>query len=674
MNEPIFFWDREQDLDERGREMVNRAITLYKQIGVERRDALDAALTAYYGNSRHCLSSANFRSEQVVAFLATTFGLSDLHDAPPGQNLIQMVVNTMVGHTIHDKVRPFFLTEKGDADAREQAQGMMRATEGILTSEGMYGDLAVALAKLGYLSDGGFLDVIPDYARNKVTLRLVLPHEWLVEKGERVGYRYEIVDKWMALEDFGYRTNEKGEREKTELYELIKNAPKVPSDFQDDEPNEDGSHCDRVLIIHGYHRPSGYVDLDDEASFGLNDDGEVDDSVDPGHDGIRLVCLSDGTVLHQEPYPYDDTPICEFFPSKDPVSYGSCGIPERLAGVQLAINKHNRRIEGIIHLHAVPRIVAQRQSKINPNKISNGLADILWSNTPVGQAIQYLQPPPVPGDLINRNERLEAWGKALSGTNDMALAGEKPAGVDHAPGMEHLSEELTLRHTEESDAWKRLFIKASKRIVECCRMLALRDPNFEVVFEDDKFLERIKWRDVELERKRFSLKTWPTNLLAKTPAAKMRRLTELKALGAVTDQQIQAALVDEYPDLAGLVGDAASSEKNLRRKIDKIAKHGYAEEYAPHPYINPAMAKALALEAINRFEEEGNDEAMDNVIEFYEAVDDLELARAAKQNAAMQGVAPPAPAMGAPPAPPGAPPVPGPPVPPAPIPGPGMPQ
>ncbi len=652
------FWSRELDIEERGREMWTRAMALWEQYGQERRDALEAQLTVYYGNSKHGITGSNYTAALVTAAL----GVHNDGDAPPGQNVIQKITDMMVSHTIHDKVRPFFLTERGDSDARERAQGMSEAVEGVHYSEGIWGELGTAWCKMGFISDGGFLLAMPDYARNKVTIRLRLPHEWLVEKGQRVGFDFEVVDRYMLLEDFGYRINEKGEKVKDEQnYEKIRCANRAPSDFLGEEKGAD-EICDQVLVITGYHLPSGYVDLDERESFGLNEDDEIDDSIDPGHDGVRLVMI-ENHVLHVEPYPHDTFPVAEFFPAKDPIAYGSRGVPETLAGGQLALNKYNRRIEDMLHFHARALLVMWRNAKINPNKVTNGAATILQSNVPPAQAIAHIQPQAVSPELVNRVDKITQFMQSQYGVNDMALSGEKPPGVDHAPGMEHLSEELTLRHTEKGDAWKQANIKLAKRVIECLRLLALRNPDLEVVFQDNRHLRRIKWADVELERSRFSVKAWPTNLLAKTPAAKLRRLTELVNMGVPIDKVLMM-LAEEFPDMQALTGDVGAAQRNIRRKIDKIAKEGYSEEYAPHTYVNIAKAKELAVEAINRLEEEGNDEGMENVIKFHEALVALEKAQTPP-------VAPPGqpgmPAPGMPPAmPPGAPPAmpPGPPMPP----------
>jgi hypothetical protein len=462
----------------------------------------------------------------------------------------------------------------------------------------------------------------------------------------------------MLLEDYGWRINEDGEREKTPLYDAIASAPAAPRDMIDTEQFTDDECSDQVLVIDSYHLPSGYVDLEDESSFGMRD-GELDDDVDPKHDGRRMLTIGGGdengvVCLLDEPYPYDEFNVCEFFPQRHPIGYGSRGVPETLAAGQLAVNRHNKRLEGIMHLHAVARLIAWRQARLNKNKVTNGLADVLESNVPPNQAVQYLQPPGVPRELVERVDKLIAWMKAQYGVNDMSLSGEKPPGLDHAPGMEHLEDSLTLRHTEKSDGWNEFILKLARRVTEACRLLAMRDEDFEVAyFGDDKELVRIKWKDFELQRKKFVMRVWPANLLPQSPGMKLKRIAELVNVFPELKGQLQGALVDQYPDIGAFAGPSNMAEKNIRNKLDRIAREGYSEDSAPHPYVNLALAKTLAAEKINELERDGADAAMENVIQFHEACVNLELSEQQHQAAAMQGQAPPAPPppMGAPPSP-----------------------
>jgi hypothetical protein len=62
-----------------------------------------------------------------------------------------------------------------------------------------------------------------------------------------------------------------------------------------------------------------------------------------------------------------------------------------------------------------------------------------------------------------------------------------------------------------------------------CRLLALRDPQFSIMWGDAKSLERQKWRDIALKNKTFTTTVWAANLLPQTPGMKQKRLNDLVA-------------------------------------------------------------------------------------------------------------------------------------------------
>jgi hypothetical protein len=346
----------------------------------------------------------------------------------------------------------------------------------------------------------------------------------------------------------------------------------------------------------------------------------------------------EGKTLLDEPWPCDYFPIALFLPMKNPDGMWSRGIPETLAGCQLAINKWNRRIDAILHFHAVPRIIAWRQAKINKAKITNDLAGILESDVQPSQAVHVMNPQSVPGEIVQRVDRLISWAEKQVGLSEMSITAAKPPGVDHEPGMQFLADSESIRHTTSFRSWEQLHLDSSRIVVDGLRMLAERNPDYEVVFGDAKDLKRIKWKKVDLGVDKYHLKTWPTNLLPATPAAKASRIIEYVQSGIFTRDQAMQAL--DYPDIEALRGDTLAELKCVERKIE-AAIAGNVEESTPHAYLNLGLAKQKAKERINRLEADGEAwERIDRVIQFWEDCNELELRAANEQAQAAQGQMP----------------------------------
>lgn len=592
----------------------------------------EAALCLYFGNDRHSLRGSGYGRVS-----ATEFGGMGID--PPGYNVVQACVDTKTAHIVRNKVRPLFLTEAGDPELQEKAKGMQRAVEGVFDQVGIYGDAGMSVCRDGNLFDGGFMKFTVDYANNRIIGERVMGHDLMIPEREallgnprQIGHRVrcprDALINLFADDD-------------TAL-EAIRSAPPSNPDLIDLDNVIGGTVSDMVEAYEWWHLPSGRVDLTEKKSFGIDEDSEFNPDLDPGHDGRRVICISGiggGSTLLDEPWPFDYFPVAKFLPQKNPEGVWSRGIPETLAGAQLAITRMNMRVDGIMNLHAVPRVIVSRAAKLNKSKVTNGWADILECNGSPSQAIYTYSPNSVPAEFLNQIEKLIAWAEKQVGLSEMSIAATRPMGVDHAPGMQHLADEQSIRHTTSFRSWEQFHLDAATIIVDGLRMLAERNKDYEVVFGDAKDLKRIKWSAVDLGAARYHLKIWATNLLPQTPAAKASRIIDYSQAGLISQGEARSLM--EFPDLEAVMGDANAEELNIQRKLDACVR-GDVAEATPHAYLNLDLAMSMAKQRINRLEADGVDEKVwDRVVQFWEDCNALNL-KAKNANAqAAQGILPP---------------------------------
>jgi hypothetical protein len=637
------WWDRATDLngidaadapddEERRKRAWAWATGLEASDGEDRKSRANDALTLYFGTESHCTFDDTG---------STLIGLGLMTEEVAEYNVIQACTDTMVSHLVRNKVRTMFVTEKGDSELKERALGMQQAVEGTFDEIGVYGMTGMELCGRGEILEGGVVKCSPDYANDRVDAQLCWAHEFFVSDREarannirQMAHVFD-VDREVLLDQF----KESGE----ETLAAIRDAsPCRATAGQESGAGTGDSVSDRVKVIELWHLPSGRVDLDDPKSFGQHKAGEdIDPELDPGHDGRRMLILEHAT-LADEPWPYDHFFVARFLPRKKPGHAWSRGIPEVLASIQLAINKWARRLEGILNLHAVPRLIASRQANLNLGKLNNSYASVLECDGSPGNAIMRLDPNSVPADLVNRIERLEARAEKQIGLSELSIAATKPAGVDHAPGMQHLSDTESIRHTTSFRAWEQFHLDLAKIVVECFRLLAQRNADFTVVFGSNKELKKLNWRKIDLKRDQYKLKQWPTNLLPQTPAAKASRALDYLQAGLFTPQQ--ALQVLDFPDIEAVMSDTTAYQKNIEAYLDRCRKAGrdLPADCIPNDYLDLAMAQQMAKNAINRAQADGeNATRIDGLIAFFQ----LATQKLQEQQSAM---APPPPETAAP--------------------------
>lgn len=601
----------------------------------------DDALALYFGNTRNGIRAYS--------------GVSGFFDVdPPGYNVIQACTDTKVAHLVKNQVRPFFLTERGDFEAREKAEGMQCAVEATFVDLGIWGADGTDVCFDGNLFRGGFMLITPDFANMRVSGERVFPWELFVPEREALrGKPRQLayiprggVERNVLLDLFKDADEE--------VIQAIRDASPAPRDT-DTTWDADDQVADMVPIAQLWHLPSGRIDRSDPSVFTFED--ERGKYSDPGHDG-RMIIMIEGHTLLDRPWPYPYFPFAEFKPMKKPTGFWSRSIPETLAGTQLALNRMDTRIDGIMHLHARPLLLVWNRAKINTDKITNSWCTIIGTEQPPGQSVLYLTPQSVPSEYLRRRQELIGDAEKQVGLSELSIAAQKPAGIEHAPALEHLADTESIRHTPAFRAWEAFHIQASRLVIDSLRLLAEyadeNDKDFDIVWGDDQDMKRIDFRQVDLEDSRFKIKVWPTNLLPKTPAALTQRLITYLQMGIFTVDEVKRAL--EFPDVKALFGDDTAEERNIQRRISTLLKTGDPSKAVAHGYLNLAMAKVITAKKINALEADGvDDKRIDLVRQFYEDVVALINKQTNEQVQASQGVLPPGgPGGGMPAAPPGA--------------------
>jgi hypothetical protein len=627
-------------------ELVRLSKTLWHHSGAERQSLAEDALCLYFGNDRHSLRGNSASSVDLHGY-----GLPSIE--PPGYNVVQACVDTKTAHIVRNKVRPMFLTDAGDPELQEKAKGMQRAVEAAFDQCGMYADEGAGVCRDGNLFDAGCMKFCVDYANNRIIGERVFAHEILVpEREARLGKPRQMGHRMLVPRDslINFFSGEGDE----EAREAVRGAPPATPDLLGPDMTEAGTVSDLIEAFEWWHLPSGRVDLKEPKSFGINEEGTFDPELDPGHDGRHVICIdgiAGGLVLSDEPWPFAYFPIAFFKPQKNPDGFWSRGIPETLAGAQLAITRMNIRVDGIMNLHSVPRLIIDRRAKLNKSKLTNGWADILESSVSPSQSVYCYNPNSVPAEFLNQIDKLIAWAEKQVGLSELSISAQKPAGIEHAPALQYLGDAESIRHTPSFRSWEQFHLDSARIMVDGLRMLAERNPDFEIIFGEAKDLQRIKWKNVDLGAEKYHLKIWATNLLPQTPGAKTSRIMDYVQSGLLTVGEGRALM--EFPDIESVTGDANAEELNILHKLD-AAIRGDMAAATPHAYLNLPLAMSLAKQRINKLEADGvKEDVWDRLIEFWEMCNKMNLQATNQAAQAAAGTLPQGPGGGAPPPPPG---------------------
>lgn len=617
---------------------------MHEEQGEARRAVADAALFFMYGSGRSGLRGS-------------TLAGAVMPNDPPFRNVIRKCVNTKTALIFRNQVRCFFLTDGAETEDQEKAQGMTRAVEAQFASAGIYGALGYRICQDGQAFDGGIAQVVTDIENNRVLIERVFPWEIYVPAEEaRTGAPWQygrriLIDRSRLAGMFPKFAKE------------IREAPSAPDDWKVLEELSSAETSDLVAVWHLWHVPSGKVDLDNPEAFGIDPKTKkFSDKVEPGHDGRTTICIEKAT-LYDRPYPFEYPPLAFYLPQPDPVGFWSMSLPEMLQGIQMELIKLGKRIRAIIHLHAVPRLGVDRRAKVNVSKLTNDLADIVEMNGSPSAAMHYMQPGAVPAELFRREQELDELAMQESGISEMSAYAQKPPGVQHEPGMQHLADTESVRHTSAHRGWEEFHLQLGRATVDAFRMLAEHNKDFSVLWGDDEELELINWKEIDLGRGKYMFRAFPTNLLPSTPGARASRVVSMLQ-GGMFDDTPQAArargLFDNFPDVRGVFGRGGGAiPRRISKLLDQVEKEGLTADTMPSPLNEPDLCQTMAKERVNKREGDwgANDPRIDHLRDFFDAARRVSLTMRAEEAQAAQGIAPspppgapaPAPAPGGPP-------------------------
>jgi hypothetical protein len=240
---------------------------------------------------------------------------------------------------------------------------------------------------------------------------------------------------------------------------------------------------------------------------------------------------------------------------------------------------------------------------------------------PPGQAAYYLTPSAVPSELFSREQQIIAWSEKQVGLSEMSIAATKPAGIDHAPGMEHLSDEQSIRQTPSFRAWEEFHRDYARICIDAHRLLAEYDPEHQIIYGNDEELKKYNWKkEIDMERDEYRLKIQATNFFATTVTAKINQLVQLVQYGIFTPQMAVGALTGN-PDVKALVGDTDAGRRNIEKMLGKLERGTMTEKTVPHPFMQLDLALKLGKDRVNKLQaDDAPDEVIDRIVNFCNAV------------------------------------------------------
>lgn len=476
-------------------------------------------------------------------------------------NIVQSCIDTVTAMIQTNKPKPMFLTSAGDSRVQQRAKKLDAFCYGLYYENDLY-SLGPKVFRDACVFGEGIIHCYAESGTGRIKYERVLPYEILVDyleshygpEATKSLHRIKNIDRSELAEAFPDKAREIMSMSGTAQFIAASNM----------------SVSDTVTVVESWRLGVG------------------------GKPGRHTIVTGNSTLLNEE---YKE----QFFPFAimrySPRLYGfyAQGMAEQLVPIQVELNRTLISIQRSLYLGGTHKIFVKNGSKVIKSHFDNMIGTIL--EYAGDTAPQYVVPQLVQPEIYQHLESIKAMGYQLPGVSQMGATSVKTPGVNSGKAMRTEQNINTQRHQTIEQAYNQfLAVDLTKITVAVARKAYESGEKLTAKVPGKRFIQKIKWKEVNMEDDEFVLQIYPVSKLPNDPEGRLQSVQEMMQAGLTTPEEGRRLL--DYPDLDAEEGLANASLDYLHKVLDDIADHGIYK--GPQPDDDLKTAQRLVLEYIQR--------------------------------------------------------------------------
>lgn len=516
----------------------------------------------YLNNVRYARLYANY---ELLGFYGTLF--SKAANMPLATNRLTLnvtkaCIDTAAAKIAKNRPRPLFLTSGGDWSEKNRAQKLTKYIEGGFDAADAYKKGPMCFTDAGIMGTG-FMKIFKDKERAMVDMERVLTDEIIVDDADgmygcpRSLFQRKYIDRDVLCEMFPRFEKQ-----------IMAATVGVKGDAQS------ATCANLIKVIEAWHIRSG-------AS---------------AKDGRHGICIENATLFSDE-WTKDYFPFVPYRWSPKVVGYWGGGLAEELVGIQLEINRTLRTIQKSIEVSCVPRVWVENSSQLNTNQLTNEIGAIgkYTGTPPIFNTAQALSP-----EVYAHLQNLYTKAFEVTGVSQMSATSQKPKGLDSAVALREYQDIETERFILAGQRYEEFYMNISEIFVDQSRdlfeELDANGKELKVKVKGSKFIETIKWKDVDMDNDKYVMRVYPTSLLPQTPQGRLQRVQELMQAGFI-DKEVGMSLLD-FPDVESYMSLQTAAIDDISMLLENMIEKGQYQ--TPEPFMNLPLAIKMTQSAYLR--------------------------------------------------------------------------
>lgn len=474
-------------------------------------------------------------------------------------NIVQSCVDTVTSMIQTNKPKPMFLTSNGDSRVQQRAKKLDAFCYGTYYENDVY-SLGPKIFRDACVFGEGILHCYADHG--KIKFERVLPYEILVDyleshygpESTKSLHRIKNIDRTELAENFPHKAKDIAMMSGTSQFISASNR----------------SVSDTVTVVESWRLPVG------------------------NKPGLHVMS-TENTVLGKEVYNDSFFPFAIMRYSPRLYGFYAQGMAEQLVPIQVELNRTLISIQRSLYLGGTHKIFVKAGSKVIKSHFDNLIGTILEY---AGDTMpQYIVPQLVQPEIYQHLESIKAMGYQLPGVSQMGATSVKTPGVNSGKAMRTEQNINTQRHQTIEQAYNQFMAVDLTKIVVSVARKEFKDGNsLKTKYPGKRFIQKIKWKDVDMDDDEFVLQIYPVSKLPNDPEGRLQSVQEMMQSGLTTPQEGRRLL--DYPDLDAEEGLANASLDYLHKILDDIVDYG--KYRGPDGDDDLQTAQKLVLEYIAR--------------------------------------------------------------------------
>lgn len=298
-----------------------------------------------------------------------------------------------------------------------------------------------------------------------------------------------------------------------------------------------------------------------------------------GYVAGRHVIAIDGCDLLDEVYEDDFFPFAVMRWSRPTEGWYGIGVAERVATIQLGLNRRNLQNDRKLDQGAFPTTWVQQQDAALAMATTSAMQNTLGT-VAVYNGSQHpitVQPPTVAPEELRDAERLSGKVFEVSGVSRMTAQAIKPAGLETGAAIREYHDKVTMRFAEQEADFESFALDVVWLMLHVCKKLGADAPK---VTRKTRFGSRtIAWSDVDMTEVRYWIGAAST--LNRSRAGREQLVAEWAQAGIISTDSARRLI--KHPDLEREMSLFTAAIENVENCLEEIADGGTV---VPEPFMN----------------------------------------------------------------------------------------